>query len=77
MPSEGDLQVTLNQRRFMTKVIARDRLSSCLYKDLSTSRLLWMSTWVQELKEKHPEVEVQFSTECILVQCATRVSRAF
>lgn len=28
-------QVTLNQRRFMTKVIARDRLSSCLYKEPS------------------------------------------
>ena len=28
---EAAAQVTMNQRRFMTKVIARDRLSSCLY----------------------------------------------
>ena len=26
-------QITMNKRRFMTKVIARDRLSSCLYQD--------------------------------------------
>ncbi|CAK9043413.1 unnamed protein product [Durusdinium trenchii] len=50
--SNGEAKVTLNKRRFMTKVIARDRLSSCLY---------------QELQEKHPEVEVQFSTECTSV----------
>jgi len=50
--NEGEPKVTMNKRRFMTKVIARDRLSSCLY---------------QELREKYPEVEVQFSTECTAV----------
>ncbi|CAK9043001.1 unnamed protein product [Durusdinium trenchii] len=31
--SNGEAKVTLNKRRFMTKVIARDRLSSCLYQE--------------------------------------------
>lgn len=45
--SEG--KVTTNKRRYLTKVIARDRLSSCLH---------------EELREKYPEVAVDFSVEC-------------
>lgn len=42
-------KVSLTTRRYMTKVIARDRLSSCIY---------------QELCEKYPEVKVDFNIEC-------------
>ncbi|CAE7404005.1 BNA4 [Symbiodinium natans] len=52
---EGEPKVTINKRRFLTKVIARDRLSSCLY---------------EELRESYPDVEVQFSTECTGVDFA-------
>jgi len=42
-------KVTINNRRYLTKVIARDRLSSCLY---------------EEIQEKYPSVQVEFSVEC-------------
>ncbi|CAE8632368.1 unnamed protein product [Polarella glacialis] len=45
---EGPPKVTINTRRYLTKVIARDRLSSVLY---------------QELREKYPQVSVDFSVE--------------
>ncbi|CAE7370403.1 BNA4 [Symbiodinium sp. CCMP2592] len=53
---EGEPKVTINKRRFLTKVIARDRLSSCLY---------------EELREMWPDVEVQFSKECTAVDFST------
>eukprot|EP00929_Paragymnodinium_shiwhaense_P005985 TRINITY_DN10877_c0_g1_i1.p1 TRINITY_DN10877_c0_g1~~TRINITY_DN10877_c0_g1_i1.p1 ORF type:complete len:488 (-),score=121.50 TRINITY_DN10877_c0_g1_i1:124-1506(-) len=50
-PADGsEPKVTINTgRRFMTRVLARDRLSSCIY---------------EELQQKYPDVQVDFETEC-------------
>lgn len=54
-PEAGPPVVTKNNRRYQTKVIARDRLSSCLY---------------EELRQKYPDVRVDFNVQCAEVTFA-------